>query len=224
SLAASSCTSWDDIFEASDLWRDKNAITRNRPAPVKRGLFINQLKDEGDMIGNISSGSPSANVSLESLSKILYPCHLKVLVAKLALNSGKSHLNTRGKFKKARQIREPCHAHCKKCEHQRLTEVEPCTIFNRFWSLNNHELQWKLISDSIKILPPKRKIALVVAKGEKKYIRSYYFAVNGKLRKMCKTMFKNTLCICDSWIDSALSHVHNNKNHIPDMRGKAEKK
>lgn len=152
----------------------------------------------------------------------MYPSHLKILAAKLALNSGKVHLSSRGKVRSARQLRKPCHVGCMKCENPRLTDGERRTLFNRFWSLTDHEQQWKFIFDSIKIAPPKRKFALAGAKGAKSNIRSYYFIVGGQPRKLCKTMFKNTLCICDSWIDSALSHFYDGM-HVPDMRGKSSK-
>ncbi|XP_052130795.1 uncharacterized protein LOC127751367 isoform X2 [Frankliniella occidentalis] len=214
-----STSSWDGIFEASDLLRDNTTVSK-RPTIVKRALFCNQEK--GDNSGMLFASS-SANTSLETLLRFFYPSHLKVLQAKVALNSGKYHLSSRGKERLARHIRQPCHASCKRCEKPKLTDDERRSIFNKFWSLNGHEQQWKFISDSVMLSLPKRKSASIGAKGAKTNTRSYYFNTSSKPKRLYKTMFKNTLCICDSWIDNALSHFSNG-THIPDMRGKAYKK
>ncbi|KAK3918565.1 Putative 4-diphosphocytidyl-2-C-methyl-D-erythritol kinase [Frankliniella fusca] len=214
-----STTSWDGIFEASDLLRDKTAVSEHKATTVKKAFCRNQ--EQGDPSRAYPSSCFSA--SLGPVSELLYPSHFKILAAKIALNSGKPHLSSRGKVRLARQVRKPCPVNCKRCNNPRLTDLERATIFKRFWSLCNHELQWKFISDSVQVTPPKRRCARQGAKREKKAIRHYYFTVNDTTKKICKTMFKNTLCICDSWIDNALSHFQDG-DYVPDQRGKVKQR
>jgi phage major head subunit gpT-like protein len=100
-----------------------------------------------------------------------------------------------------------------------LTEDERRAVHESFWKLKDHEAQWLHIAGLIKCSVPKKKFAAAGTKGEKHRIRTYHLVIDERLSKVCKTMFKNTLSICDSWIDSALSHVCETIVK-PDLRGK----
>ncbi|KAK3915067.1 Isoleucine--tRNA ligase [Frankliniella fusca] len=95
------------------------------------------------------------------------------------------------------------HPNCNRCEEPRLTTEERQEIFETFWNWSDHNRQWLFIYGSVKTSSPRQKTAVQ----------------GGTQRRVCKTMFKNTLCICDSWIDSALSHFSKD-GYRPDMRGK----
>lgn len=144
------------------------------------------------------------------------PSDLKIAVAKLHLNSGKQHVNYSGKVRKARELKNACHESCNRCVEPRLNLSERQKIFNTFWSLSDHERQWLFIYGLVKTATPRSKSSV---RGGKLTTRSYYFHIAGTQRRVCKTMFKNTLCICDSWINSALSHFSKD-GYKPDMRGK----
>lgn len=147
------------------------------------------------------------------------PSDHKIAAAKLSLDSGREHVNYSGKQRRARQLKNACHDNCNRCENPRLKLVERREIFNTFWSLSNHERQWLFIYGSIKTMTPRQKSSVGCGK---QVSRHYFFSLAGTQRRVCKTMFKNTLCICDSWIDSALSHFSKD-GFKPDMRGKVRK-
>lgn len=149
----------------------------------------------------------------------IYPSQMKIRAAKLALNSGKEHITTLGKLKKARSVKEPCKKSCKRCAVPKLTPSARLEINSVFWALKDHVKQWAFIHSSVISTPTKRKSSTSGAFREKVSSRTYYFTVCGTPRKVCKTMFKNTLNICDSWIDSALSHFTNGQMNC-DKRGK----
>lgn len=164
------------------------------------------------------SGTPFCAVSALPISKELYPSHQKIYRAKLALNSGREHVTSKGKVRQARCIRAPCQERCKRCQSPKLSDQERLRINKNFWDLQDHLKQWKFIKDSLEISVPKKKVSVPGSKGEKLSSRVYSFLLDGKPRTVCKTMFKNTLCICDSWIDSAILHC--SSGLLEDRRGK----
>lgn len=161
---------------------------------------------------------PKSSNYVQNRSK-LYPSHVKIYEAKLALNSGKEHITPMGTLRPARNIKPPCQEKCQRCQNPRLTEDERQSISENFWSLEKHVKQWKFIFDSLILSEPKKKFAREGSKGEKLLSRVYFLNVEGKPRRVCKTMFENTLVICDSWIDSAISHF-NGTVMCEDLRGK----
>lgn len=144
------------------------------------------------------------------------PSDHKIAVAKLCLNSGRKHVNYSGETRKARQLKKPCHENCNRCEKPRLNQAERQDIYKNFWTLSDHERQWLFIYGSVKTAAPSNKSSVG---GGKQTTQSYFFSLAETQRRVCKTMFKNTLCFCDSWIDSALSHFSKD-GYKPDMRGK----
>ncbi len=169
----------------------------------------------------LGSSSLVLGLNQKEIVCLLYPSHSKVLTSKVFLNRGLAHVNSEGKLRGGRQLKSPCHDNCKRCQIPKLTCDERSAIFKRFWSLGNHDKQWEFIFNSVEVSIPLRKTATPGVKRKKFSSRSYYLSVDGIPRRLCKTMFKNTLCICDSWIDSALSHYRTGATPIPDMRGKS---
>ena len=129
-------------------------------------------------------------------------------------------MNTVGKLRKARMLLKPCKNNCNRCERPKLDDNERELICKSFWNLKDHGQQWLFIYNAVKLSATKRKLCLKGTKGGKVFSRNYSFLVNGKHRKVCKTMFKSTLNISDSWIVSALSHCSDKTLIIPDQRGK----
>ncbi|KAJ1519032.1 hypothetical protein ONE63_011363 [Megalurothrips usitatus] len=155
--------------------------------------------------------------------KNVCPSHLTVLAAKVALNSGREHVNKYGQVRRARFVKSACPPACRRCETPRLSCSDRMKIFETFWSLSNHEDQWMYIFARVRQTVPQKRGAGTNSESKGKCSRVYHFLVNGVERRVCKTMFKNTLCICDSWIDSAMVHLGVGKK-IPDMRGKHRQK
>lgn len=175
-----------------------------------------QAKDCTSPLATTVPTSSAAYSRLVVSEKRSAPSDLKIAAAKFHLNSGKQHVNYYGKARKARKLKDPCHENCNRCVEPRLNIAERREIFDTFWSLSDHERQWLFIYGLVKTTAPRSKSS---ARGGKQTTRSYHFHIAGTQRRVCKTMFKNTLCICDSWIDSALSHFSKD-GYKPDMRGK----
>lgn len=219
---------WDEVFEASDLAKstrctgicladDSETVVSeaSHDHPNLEAVWGDESSACG--VGALPcSSSPSSALLNQHDSKLLYPSRLKIHAAKIALNSGKEHLSMSGRIRRARCLKNPCHSNCRRCQHPRLTAGERQIILDHFWSLKSHEKQWRFISNAVSVSTPKRKFAVQGSKGAKNCSREYFFSINGRKRKVCKTMFIHTLSICDSWIESALSHV---SKGLPDLRG-----
>ncbi|XP_034246176.1 uncharacterized protein LOC117648082 [Thrips palmi] len=151
--------------------------------------------------------------------KLLYPSQSKILAAKFALNAGIEHITIKGTLKKARSLKPSCKDSCKRCTIPKLSHSERLEIYNEFWALKDHVKQWIFIKNVVSCNAPKNKTSAPGAKGEKLSSRTYHFFVCGARKRVCKTMFKSTLSICDSWVDSALSHF-SSAGMACDKRGK----
>ncbi|XP_026294167.1 uncharacterized protein LOC113218158 [Frankliniella occidentalis] len=219
SVCSSSCTVsshldedssswWEEVYEAADLHPD---------AQAKKSRMTQQ-----DISLRYSGTKESTRLGYAALAKSdkkiirLSPSDVKIAAAKLNLNSGKEHVSFSGKQRRARQIKTACHIKCNRCEAPRLKLSERQEIFDTFWNLSDHERQWLFIFGLVKTTIPRKKSSVGCGK---KFSRHYSFSIAGSQKQVCKTMFKNTLCICDSWIDSALSHFSED-GYKPDMRGK----
>lgn len=155
-------------------------------------------------------------------AKKFYPSQVKVDEAKIALNSGLEHTAISGKIRPARSLKPTCKTTCKRCK-PRLSDDIRLDLLQAFWALGNHESQWKYLLACVKCSVPKKKCTASGSKGEKHFTREYCFEVNGCSIRVCKTMFKSTLAICDSWINSALSHSSSSA-FLQDQRGKCKEK
>ncbi|KAK3918302.1 hypothetical protein KUF71_000874 [Frankliniella fusca] len=217
---------WDDVFEAKDLLSDMQG--QSRAIGAKKWQLSQQdilLRFCGTRVEECTThleprlparfGCVALARSVLS-NKRSSPSDQKIAAAKLNLNSGREHVNYSGKRRRARQLKKACHEDCNRCEDPRLQLAERQEIFNTFWSLSDHERQWLFIYGLVKTTAPRQKFSVG---GGKQATRHYSFNLAGTRRRVCKTMFKNTLCICDSWIDSALSHFSKD-GFKPDMRGK----
>ncbi|KAK3920548.1 putative ATP-dependent RNA helicase Dbp73D [Frankliniella fusca] len=200
--------------------QEGNSIQRNGPDQAgTSGLSTATSLWSKDSGGDHKSSDVLPGLNCRDLTGNLYPSHLKILTSKLSVNYGLQHVNFLGKWRAGRQLRSACHDGCKRCDSPKLSGQERSIVFNQFWSLGSHQEQWKFIFHAVKVSMPLRKIAPNI-KRKKFCSRSYYFYIRDESRRVCKTMFKNTLCICDSWIESALSHYIPGMPPIPDMRGR----
>lgn len=162
------------------------------------------------------------NLIEDHVRKKLYPSHRashsKIYNAKLALNSGQEHVTSKGKLRQARSVKPSCHEKCARCISPKLSPQERHSIHREFWDLRDHQKQWEFIKNYVIVSAPRKKFA-EGGRGEKHVSRIYTFRIKGNQRKVCKTMFKNTLCICYSWIDSALANGCDSSD-FHDKRGK----
>lgn len=165
---------------------------------------------------------------------------------KEALNTGKEHVNLKGKIVRGRQMKEGCGENCRFRCQDRITQEEREAIFQHFWSLGDHGLQWLFISRHTKVREPKHRTSTNPnAVSRRKTSRSYFFTVYHPIDPLtptgrrqwrirddevpvCKTMFLHTLDVSDSWVESAVGKVRLQQSPeevtIIDERGKHGKR
>ena len=149
---------------------------------------------------------PNSEDSNEITFSRMFPSHRKIHWAKEALNAGREHITPKGKDRQARSLRLPCPENCQRCATPKFTEGERSLINKKFWDLKNHLKQWEYIKNSVFVSAVVYKVAFPRSSSRKSTSRKYFFKIDGIDRRVCKTMYRNTLSICDSWIDSAILH------------------
>ncbi|XP_026284085.1 uncharacterized protein LOC113210344 isoform X1 [Frankliniella occidentalis] len=151
------------------------------------------------------------------------PKKTKVMEAKEALNRGQAHINAKGKLIRARRMGEGCASKgCRfKCE-ERITKEARTNIFEYFWNLGNHQLQWLFIAMHTSVRAPKQRTQDPI-RSRRKTSRSYFFRQGTAKIPVCKTMFLHTLDVSDSWVDTAISKAANGVVVAPDCRGRHTK-
>lgn len=105
-----------------------------------------------------------------------------------------------------------------KCE-ERISNEARTNIFNYFWNLGNHQLQWLFIAMHTSVRAPKHRTQDPV-RSRRKTSRSYFFRQGTEKIPVCKTMFLQTLDVSDSWVDTAISKAADGVVVAPDCRGK----
>jgi hypothetical protein len=152
--------------------------------------------------------------------RVACPSRWKVSQAKRALDSGMAHISPyTGTERPERKLRAGCGEKCNRCQI-RLTLEQRISIHKSFYELENHQRQLDYIFSRIQCITPKKKYAAPGNQGCEK-IRIYHLKLNGKDIRVCKTMFMDTLSICDSWIKTATNNSRTDPEFVPeDRRGK----
>ena len=117
--------------------------------------------------------------------------------AKIARDTGTEGVSRSGKVIQARKIGTGCKKNCRfKC-HTKITYEQREQAFSSFWNLGNHAQQWACISQwVIKLEPASTSKNVDPLKGKKKkYSHIYTLPADGKIVKVCKEMFLDTLGI-----------------------------
>lgn len=129
---------------------------------------------------------------------------------KLLLNRGEKHLSRNGKEQKEKDMRPSCYNCIFKC-CTKVSEEKRKRIFDLFWGLGNHVKQWEFIGKYTKRHTKKR---ITTDNESKRNMSVHYFlpmqsSENDSTVKVCKVMFKNTLCISNQFIQSAMDKYDN---------------
>lgn len=144
------------------------------------------------------------------------PSKWKAKIAKAARDSGQEYINAKGKQVNTRVIGRPCF-NCKfKCS-SRVNEHHRQAIFAQFWEIKNHSRQWDFITRHTKITDKKK--CTTNWESRRKFSRFYFFRIDGREERVCKSMFVQTLGICDFWIRTAARKLGPGGSVSPDKRG-----
>lgn len=120
----------------------------------------------------------------------------------------------------AKQIKGPCSSNCRLKCFEKFDSLARQNIFKSFWNLGDHSQQWSFIASHIKEIRKKQWTQ------DSKRLNVFKFFLpllsgNGHKEKImvCKTMFKNTFSISNTFIQSAIDkHDKNTGICIKDMR------
>ncbi|CAK1601215.1 unnamed protein product [Parnassius mnemosyne] len=174
-----------------------------------------------------SSSSSSANTALEltktsettrkSRKRIRNPSNWKQNVAKILRNTGKAYVScTTKKEVSARVIKDACKCRLKCPEN--VVDADRKTLFDKYWSLGNIELQRSFIRNCMMEIKPKYKYS----NSAKPRLpnNAFYFTINNTRIRVCKTFFINTLGICDRQIRTVKKKTDPQGFLTTDIRGK----
>lgn len=148
----------------------------------------------------------------------LNPSKWRANTSKRMLDLGQAHLSTRNKEISARVIKAACPDMCRICRKSRLTEDQRQMVFNEFWAIGSHQAQWLYILSHLKMKTPVVKSRVAIK--HRQTSRKYFFLLKKKEHIVCKTMFINTLGICDAWIETAIKKAGTAGTVKQDTRGK----
>jgi len=140
----------------------------------------------------------------------------KKTVAKEALDKGEAHLNVNGKPIAGKQLGESCGPSCKfKCE-QRVTENQRRHIFDEYWKKTaGKSRKWDYLSRLVRHYPKNTGRS-----SKRQMTRMYFFRLDGKEVRVCKTMFLNTFDIAGGVVSTSLKKIGGGGDLSPDKRGK----
>lgn len=138
---------------------------------------------------------------------------------KVLVNSGKAHTSRSGKHQMAKQIKGP--AYCRLKCFEKFDMVARQNIFKTFWNLGDHSQQWSFIASHVKEIRKKQWTQDSKRLNVYKFFLPLSSDVGHKQKIMvCKTMFKNTFSISNTFIQSAIDkHDKNTGICTKDMRG-----
>lgn len=137
---------------------------------------------------------------------------------KILRNSGQEYISAKSKkVMPAKSVRPPCKENCKlKCK-DRVNEEIRATIFKNFWDLKDINRQRDFISKSMQAVNPEYRYSKPNSK--RRLNSAFYFCVDEKRIRVCKTFFVATLDIPNRYIRTAVEKT-NSGIVTEDLRGK----
>lgn len=130
-------------------------------------------------------------------------------------NSGQAYEGARSKKKySAKTMGPPCSCQ-KKCGEKFPTE-ERQQIFNKFYNLKLHELQWQYIARHVEAKPIKR--LTVHRKNNRTQTLIYFLPLAESNIQVCKVFFLNTLKVSEQVVYTAIEKIKKDES-LTDLRG-----
>lgn len=122
---------------------------------------------------------------------------------------GKEYFNSYGKIKRAKAVKLTV---CSKCPYkcsQNITQDQRNTIFSSFWNCGSYERQKDFICSWVKeketktLHDPQKPSS---NRKKRKVAREFYFKIEEKEVRVCKTFFTATLDVSNMYVDHAMKH------------------
>lgn len=149
----------------------------------------------------------SRNISIDTKSKTL-------------LNLGMEHTNRKGNIIPERKIGAACEEKCRIQCQKKFNEEARKSIFKEFWDLADHTRQWDFIAKYVKEIKKKQVTVGAGSVSRRSNSRYYVFKSGEEDKRVCKTMFLNTLGVSETWVTTALKKIKGSSTIIADQRGK----
>lgn len=139
-------------------------------------------------------------------------------IKKTKLNTGKGYINASGKEVAKKEMKPPCSDKCRlKCAST-VPNHEREVLFDSYYKLGDITRQRDFLTKCIIPITPKYQYP---REGSKRSLNcAYYFEVNGKKTRVCKTFFLRTLCISDMTTRTALKKLDSAGFVEEDLRGR----
>lgn len=145
----------------------------------------------------------------------------KVNLAKSLREIGASYLDSRGRERSGRVLKETCNSNCfQKCS-ERIELEERQRIYQHYWSLKSAE-KYAYISQMVEPKQIKRRRVPLDQESRRKFTYNYFFHVTEPgsnelpLRlQVCKIFFMNTLDIREKKVYYYFKHLHDNTTGAP---------
>ncbi|XP_039755887.1 uncharacterized protein LOC120630653 [Pararge aegeria] len=135
---------------------------------------------------------------------------------KVLVNLGEAHKSRSGKQQMAKQIKGPCPSTCRLKCFEKFDVVARQNIFKTFWNLGDHSRQWSFIASHVKEIRKKQWTQDSKRLNVYKFFLPLLSGIGIKEKIMvCKSMFKNTFSISNTFIQSAIDKHDKNMG----MRG-----
>ncbi|XP_003424678.1 uncharacterized protein LOC100680066 isoform X2 [Nasonia vitripennis] len=146
--------------------------------------------------------------------------------AKKAKYCGTNDKRADGNPLSKREMGPGCDSSCRfKCQ-TKVTYEERVQLFEEFWNIGNHSLQWRYIDKMLHWSEPQNRTEQQknVEGLRKKFSYHYFLDLGTKKQKVCQTMFLDTFDISGAWIRTIAKKKINGEFTLSDMRGKHNNK
>lgn len=145
----------------------------------------------------------------------------KINVQKHKVTSGEEHAS-KTKIIRAKKLVNPCKEGCYlKCS-QNINAETRSSIHSMFWnSSNNINHKRQYVASHVKSVLINRKRPRSGRRGDaRNHTREYDFEINGKVIRVCKTFFLNTLSISQTFVTTSLRKKKSGGIVLVDDRGR----
>lgn len=207
-------------YQISPVYTDESDIDISDGDPTFTTEMIRPERRNYLFADENSSSSGCSNSGQRGRKRTRDPPSWKQNKVKRMRNRGKSYISL-SKTKKsvpARCLKQPCNDKCRlKCT-EIISINERYEIFEKFWSLGDLSKQRAYISSCMIDIEPKYKYTN--AAQPRKNNKAFYFVVNGKKTRVCKTFYKATLDVSDRMIFTVQTKFTENGFEFEELRGK----
>ncbi|XP_070183840.1 uncharacterized protein [Littorina saxatilis] len=133
-------------------------------------------------------------------------------------NNGESYVSRAGKLKRKRELKSGCGDQCRNKCKSKVSEDERIQIFHSFWKLGCLTQQRQYLCKTVK--KREKKSTHTKSSSRRGSTYEYHLHIHGKIVKVCKKMFLDTLDISDTVVATSLKNINSLGTCDAEKRGK----